>query len=65
MTKRATFRQADVTRAIRGARAAGLPDGSFKIEIVDGRITLLPIAANEPLNAADDVERRMKDAFGE
>lgn len=65
MTRRATVRQADVARVIGGALKAGLPAGSFTVEVVDGIVRLLPVAANEPLNVAEDMERRMKDAFGE
>lgn len=69
MTRRAAFSQADVSRAIAGAmkaaRKAGLPADFYRLEIVDGKISLLPNAANAPLNDADEMERRMKDAFGE
>lgn len=65
MTARASFRQADVTRLVRGALKAGLPVGSFKVVVENGHPTLLPLAANAPSDAAADAERRMKDAFGE
>lgn len=65
MTKRAEIRQADVSRVVRGAIRAGLPVGSFSVEVRNGVVRLLPTAANQPLNDADDMERRMKDAFGE
>ena len=65
MTQRAAVRQADVSRIVRGALKAGLPVGSFSVEVVDGVVRLLPVAANAPLNAADDAEKRMKEAFGE
>jgi hypothetical protein len=65
VTRRAAVRQADVSRVISGALKAGLPAGSFSVEVVQGVVRLLPIAANGPLNDADDIERRMKDAFGE
>jgi hypothetical protein len=65
VTKRAAFRQADVTKLIRGAVAGGLPVGSFKIVAEDGRLTLAPITATErELDDAADDERRMKEAFG-
>lgn len=65
MSRRAPFRQVDVARAVRGALKAGLPAGSFSVEIQEGAIRLLPIAANTPLDAASEDERRMRDAFGE
>lgn len=64
MTRRAVVRQADINRVIRGALQAGLPAGSFTVEVVDGIVRLLPLAANSPLDAAQDAEQRMKDAFG-
>jgi hypothetical protein len=65
MTVRAAFKQSDVTRLVKGALAAGMPVGSFKVVVENGQPALLPIAANEPSDAAADAERRMKDAFGE
>ena len=64
MTASAKVKQADVARVIRGALSAGLPAGSFSVEVVDGVVRLLPLAANAPLNEADEMERRMRDAFG-
>lgn len=64
MTAPAKVKQADVARVIRGALSAGLPAGSFSVEVVDGVVRLLPLAANAPLNEADEMERRMRDAFG-
>lgn len=65
MTKRATVRQADVARVVRGALAAGLPVGSFSVEVVDGIVRLLPIAANAPSDDAAEMARRMREAFGD
>jgi hypothetical protein len=65
MTARAQIRQADVARVVRGALKAGLPVGSFSVEVVDGIVRLLPIAANAPSDDAADMERRMREAFGE
>lgn len=65
MNKPAAFRQVDAKRLIKGALDAGLPVGSFKVVVDNGRLTLLPVAANESLSDADDMERRMRDAFGE
>lgn len=64
MTKRAVIRQADVARVVRGALAGGLPAGSFAVEVVDGAVRLLPIAANAPSDDADELSRRMREAFG-
>lgn len=64
MTKRAAFRQVDVKRLVKGALDGGLPVGSFKVVVEDGKASLLPIAANEPSDAAADAERRMREAFG-
>jgi hypothetical protein len=49
MSRRASFSQTDVTRAIRGAQAAGWPEGSFLVEVGDGIIRLLPVAARAPV----------------
>jgi hypothetical protein len=65
MGRPVSFRQADVSRLIRGAIRGGMPVGSFKIVVENGLPTLLPVAANAPSDAADDMERRMRDAFGE
>jgi hypothetical protein len=65
MTRAADFRQADVTRLVRGALKGGMPLGSFRVGLEAGKPVLLPVAANEPSDAAADAERRMKEAFGE
>lgn len=44
MTARATFRQTELNRAIKAAAAVG-----WKVVIVDGAITLLPIDPDAPL----------------
>lgn len=64
MMARVAFKQAEVTRMIKGAIAAGLPPGSFKVVHKDGELSLLPTDAADPLDEAADLERRMKDAFG-
>lgn len=69
MTRRAAVRQADIRRQARGlmmaARDTGLPVGAFKIVVEDGRVELLPIAANAPSDPAADAARRMREAFGD
>lgn len=65
MTKPAAFRQSDVTRLVRGAIKGGLPVGSFKVVVENGQPVLLPLAANAPSDDAADMERRMREAFGE
>lgn len=65
MTKPAAFRQADVTRLIRGALKGGLPVGSFTVVVENGLPKLVPVAANAPLNDAEEIERRIRGAFSE
>lgn len=54
----APFRQADISRALKGAKAAGFAVGRVEIS-TDGRIVILPLAAtaieDEPGNAWDEV----------
>lgn len=64
MTARAAFKQADVTRLVKGALKGGLPVGSFKVGVENGQPVLLPLAANEPSDDAAEMERRMREAFG-
>lgn len=61
---RVAFKQADVTRMIKGAIAAGLSPASFKIVHRDGELSLLPAGATDVPSEEDDLERRMRDAFG-
>ena len=65
MTPRAQVRQSDVARVVRGAIKGGWAQGTFSVEVVDGIVRLLPIAANAPSDDAADMERRMREAFGE
>jgi hypothetical protein len=54
---RVPFKQADLTRAIRSAEAAGWTRGSYKVVVDKGAISLLPIDAGADEGA--DLERRM------
>jgi hypothetical protein len=56
---RVAFRQGDVSRAIRGARAAGIEPGPVEIW-PDGRIVILPkdAAAPDDLDAAERWEAK-------
>lgn len=62
MTRRSTFKEADVARALRAAKQANLtvrgievePGGTFRILVGDGL-----------LSDAEESERRMRAAFGE
>lgn len=67
MTARATIRKADVARQAEGlmkaALRAGLPVGSFEVVVEGDRVRLLPAAANEPLDEAAEMERRIRGAF--
>ncbi|MDP1632510.1 MAG: hypothetical protein Q8L66_13930 [Caulobacter sp.] len=49
---KAAFRQRDVTRLIKGAVAAGLGMGTFGIQLIDGKPTLIPMAAS-PVSARE------------
>lgn len=64
MTKPAPYRQADVTRLIRGALRAGLPVGSFKVSVENGQPVLLPISVPDPLPSAQDAEDAWDRALG-
>lgn len=63
MTKRAVVSQADYTRAVRGVLKAGWPVGSFKVVVENGRLEVLPLAANEPSDPAAEAARRIREAF--
>jgi hypothetical protein len=57
VTRRAAFKQSDVTRLVKGALAAGVPVGSFKIAVDNGRVELLPVSgadAQPPAGQADE-----------
>lgn len=60
--RRAIVRQAEINRAIRAAKSAG---GGYEIRVEGDVIRLLPIGGSVPPTDADDVERRMREAFGQ
>lgn len=61
MSRRANFTQADYARAIKGAVQGGMPVGSFKIVVEDGRLTILPIAqADAPVAASDGYSKALE-----
>lgn len=58
MTKRVTFSQADIERALRAAKAVGYAHPTVDI-LPDGRLRLLtaPVAQEQPLSALEAWER--------
>lgn len=54
--KRCSFRQGDVTRAIKGAKAAGFEPGPVQIR-PDGTIVILPIDAGKAECSLDNLDR--------
>lgn len=56
--KRVAFLQGDVTRAIKGAKAAGIEVASFEVCPVSGRIVILSKGAqkSEPLDPVEKWE---------
>lgn len=56
MTKRAVFREATVTRAIRAALKAGLKAGEFDVKTDGDEVTILthPAGAPVPSDSQDD-----------
>ena len=61
--RKAAFTQVDVKRALAGAIAAGVQVGEIVIEA--DRVRVLFSTGPVVESAADDVERRMREAFGE
>lgn len=64
MTRRAAFRQSDVTRLVKGALKAGLPVGSFVISVENGRPTLLPVRQAADLSSDQKAEDEWDKALG-
>jgi hypothetical protein len=52
-----TFRQADITRALRAARAAGLEVSGYEIDPVTGKITITTASAGDEKKPADEFEK--------
>lgn len=64
MSKRAAIRQADVSRIVRGAIKAGMPAGSFVVEVVDGIVRLLPAVPGVAVPSGDTGEAEWDKALG-
>lgn len=62
MTARAAIRQADVTRALRGAAKAGVAV-RLVIDPRTGTIDVYPVDAVPTDREAQDLDRRMREAF--
>lgn len=62
MTRRPPIRQSDIQRAIRAAQAAGLPIAGVEVDPRSGVFRILTSSA--PSDDADEMERRMIQAFG-
>jgi hypothetical protein len=65
VTARLAFRQADLSRALKGARKGGVEVGRIEVDPRTGAITLFPAGQVREDREADDVERRMEEAFGQ
>ena len=61
---RVAFKTADVTRLIKGALNAGLSLDQFRVVHTPDGLALLPAHADAPHDEAEDMDRRMRDAFG-
>jgi hypothetical protein len=58
----ANFRQADVTRALRAARAAGLEVARYEIDPVTGKIMVTTkLAGGEATAAGNDLDKWLAD----
>jgi hypothetical protein len=62
----ANIRQADIRRAVRGVLDASRGSGKTpRIEIEGSRIVITLVDGAGPMSEADDIARRMREAFGE
>jgi hypothetical protein len=50
---RGTFRQADVTRVLRAAKAAGLEVSSYEVEAGTGKIIVRTVSGGQPVSTAE------------
>lgn len=57
------WRQDDVRKAVQGAIAGGMPVG--RIEFRRDSFALIALDESAPTSEAADVDRRMREAFGE
>lgn len=64
MTKPARFSVAEVRRLLRAAKAEGYPNPAVDFT-PNGGLRLLTSNDSPPADGAQDLERRMRDAFGE
>lgn len=60
MTRRASFTQAELKRAVAVVKAVG----GFRVVVDNGRLLILPDSANDPLPSADDAEDAWDRALG-
>lgn len=60
---RGAWRQDDVRKAVQGAIAGGMPVG--RIEFRRDSFSLIALDENASTSEAADVDRRMREAFGE
>ncbi len=61
---KAAFRAADVKRMLKGAIDAGWAPGSHALQLVDGKPTLIPLDQAKAATEAENIEARMRAAFG-
>lgn len=61
---KAAFTQADLTRAFKALRAAGIPVGAYEVHVDKDGLHLLPANSNGARDAAADLGKRIRGAFG-